>query len=67
MTHQDTLNGVPLVIEYDYQKHGDKLFPKIQTIVIDDKWDLTEIIDHSLVEQIKSRIFKILNKDIYNK
>ena len=66
MTHDETIGGVPLKFEYNYHTHGGKKFPKILSIEFKD-YDLTEIIDHSLVEVVKSRIFKELNKDIYNK
>tara|TARA_R110002126_G_C10136057_1_gene470094 strand:- start:69 stop:296 length:228 start_codon:yes stop_codon:yes gene_type:complete len=75
MTYEYTLNNVPLVFEYDIQEHAAGKFPKIKSILLNTKlddykentWDLREIIDHTLVEQIKSRIFKELNKDISNK
>lgn len=66
MIHNDTIGGIPLEFEYTYTTHGDKKFPKILSIEFR-QYVLTEIIDHSLVEEVKSRIFKELNKDIYNK
>jgi hypothetical protein len=75
MTHKDWLGDLPLEIEYDYKEHGGLKIPKIHTILLDSQledfrdnsWDLTEIIDHNLVSELNSRIFKVLNKEIYDK
>ena len=66
MIHNQTIGGIPLDFEYTYETHGGKKFPKILSIEFKGHV-LTEIIDHSLVEEVKSRIFKVLNKDIYDK
>ena len=66
MTHNETIGGIPLEFIYTHQEHGGKKFPKILSILFND-YDLTEIIDHTVVEQIKSHIFKELNGDISNK
>jgi hypothetical protein len=66
MIYNQTIGGIPLDFEYTYETHGGKKFPKILSIEFKGHV-LTEIIDHSLVEEVKSRIFKALNRDIYNK
>ena len=72
MKYEDSINHLPLIIEYDYQEYDGKKFPKIQTIFLKlgndgtKSWDLMGIVDLSVIEQIKSRIFKELNKEIYN-
>lgn len=66
MLHNQTIGGVPLDFEYTYETHGGKKFPKIESVNFKG-YILTEIIDHSLVEEVKSCIFKVLNKDIYDK
>jgi hypothetical protein len=62
MIYKHTIGDLPLVVEYEYQIHADKKFPKIILVILENKWDLTEIIDHTLKEDIKSRIFKELNE-----
>jgi hypothetical protein len=66
MIYNQIVGGIPLDFEYTYQTHGGKKFPIITEINFRGHV-LTEIIDHSLVEEVKSRIFKVLNKDIYDK
>jgi hypothetical protein len=53
-------------VEYDYNIHNDRKFTKITKIMLE-SWDLTEIVDHDLKEQINNRIFIEENKEIYGK
>lgn len=60
MIYEETIEGIPLEFSYTYQTHAGKKFPQITSIGFRGH-DLTEIIDHSLKEVVKSRIFKKLN------
>lgn len=71
------LKGIPFKIKYEYSSHKGsdnkiRKYPKVISIVFvstsmygTKEWDMTELIDHNIVEQIKNDIFKELNKDIY--
>ncbi len=61
MIYNETIEGIPLEFNYIYQTHAGKKFPQI-TFIGFKGHDLTEIIDHTLKEVIKSRIFKELNE-----
>jgi len=59
--HKETIEGIPLEFNYTYQTHAGKKFPQIIYIRFRGH-NLTEIIDHTLKEVVKSRIFKELNE-----
>jgi hypothetical protein len=61
MIYKDTIGGIPLEFNYTYQTHAGKKFPKILSIEFRGH-NLTEIVDHTLKEVVKSRIFKELNE-----
>lgn len=65
MIHHQVIDGVPLDFKYTYETHSGKKIPKIVSIEFKG-YVLTEIINHSLVEDVRSCIFMVLNKDIYN-
>ena len=62
MTHEETIGGIPLEFEYTYTTHMGRKFPKILSIEFRG-YNLTEIVDHIVIEETKSRIFKKLNED----
>jgi hypothetical protein len=61
MIYKETIGGIPLEFDYTYQTHGGKKFPKILSIEFRG-YNLTEIVDHTLKESVKSSIFKELNE-----